>query len=101
MPTVANAVRAMERLAAAYRQLGAPRPDAFLLHLTMWLNNQSACLADLLVHGQTTWMQTTGTTLVAVERCSLLRMWMSAKGSRRARRLLYLVAVLPAAPVGR
>jgi hypothetical protein len=30
------------------------------------------------------WMQTTGTTLVAVERCSLLRMWMSAKGSGNA-----------------
>ena len=60
MPSVANAVGAMERLAAAYRQRGAARPDAFLLHLAMWLNNQSACLADLLVHGQTTWMQTTG-----------------------------------------
>ncbi len=41
MPTVANAVGAMERLAAAYRQLGAARHDAFLLHLAMWLNNQS------------------------------------------------------------
>jgi hypothetical protein len=54
MPTVANTVGAMERPAAAYRQLGVARPDAFLLHLAMWLNNQSACLADLLVHGQTT-----------------------------------------------
>ncbi len=38
-------------------------------------------------------MQTSGTTLVAVERHSLLRMWMSAKGSRSAHRLLYLAAV--------
>jgi hypothetical protein len=66
MPTVANAVGAMERLAPAYRQLGAARPDAFLLYLAMWLKNQSACPADLLVHGQTTWMRTIGATLVAV-----------------------------------
>jgi hypothetical protein len=38
-------------------------------------------------------MQTSGATLVAVERCSLLRMWMSAEGSGRAYRLPYLAAV--------
>ena len=38
-------------------------------------------------------MQTTGTALVAVERCSLLRMWKSAEGSGSAYRLLYLAAV--------
>ena len=38
-------------------------------------------------------MQTTGTALVALERCSLLRMWMSAEGSESAYRLLYLAAV--------
>src|ERR1022692_794228 len=36
-----------------------PAPTPPLLHLSMWLNNQSACLADLLVHGQTTWLQNT------------------------------------------
>ena len=50
-------------------------------------------LGPRLVHGALAfWTQTTGTTLVAVERCSLLRMWMSAKGGRSAHRLLYLAA---------
>jgi hypothetical protein len=44
---LANAVEPMERLAAGYRQLD-----------TMRLNNQSTCLADLLIHAQTTWLQT-------------------------------------------
>jgi hypothetical protein len=39
------------------------------------------------------WMQTSGTSLVAVERCSLLRMWTSAEGSRSPYGLLYLSAV--------
>ena len=41
----------------------------------------------------TIWMQTTGATLVAVERCSLARTCMLAQGSRSAYRLLYLAAV--------
>jgi hypothetical protein len=43
--------------------------------------------------GEAVWMQTSGTPLVGVERCSLLRMWTSAEGSRSAHRLLYLSAV--------
>ena len=39
------------------------------------------------------WMQTSGTTLVAVEGCSLVRTWMPAYGSRSAYGLLYLAAV--------
>jgi len=38
-------------------------------------------------------MQTTGTALIAVQRCSLMRMWMPAQDSRSAHGLLYLGAV--------
>jgi hypothetical protein len=42
---------------------------------------------------KTIWMQTIGTTQVAVEWCSLVRMWMPDQGSRSAHGLLYLAAV--------
>lgn len=38
-------------------------------------------------------MQTVGTTLLAVRRCSVARVWMSAQDSRSVHRLLYLAAV--------
>ena len=38
-------------------------------------------------------MQTTGTALLAVERCSLVRVWMAAQDSRCAHGLLYFAAV--------
>ena len=38
-------------------------------------------------------MQTTGATLLAVKRCSVVRAWMTAEDSRSALRLLYLAAV--------
>ena len=38
-------------------------------------------------------MQTTGTTLVTVERCSLAYTWMLVRGSRGVYGLLYLAAV--------
>jgi hypothetical protein len=41
----------------------------------------------------TTWMQTMGTILVTIERCSLVRVSMPAQGGRGAHRLLYLAAV--------
>src|SRR5215469_15974842 len=41
----------------------------------------------------TTWMQTMGTALLAVERRSLARVWMAAQGSRSAHGLLYFAAV--------
>jgi hypothetical protein len=44
-------------------------------------------------HGQTTWMQTTGATLLAGKRCSVVHAWMAAEDSRSALRLLYLAAV--------
>ena len=44
--------------------------------------------------GLTTWMRTMGENLIAVERCSLARMWVSAQGGRSAHALLYLAAVL-------
>ena len=51
-------------------------------------------LGPRLVHGALAfWMQTTGATLIAVERCTLVRMWMSAQDSRGAHALLYLAAV--------
>ncbi len=43
--------------------------------------------------GQTTWMQTTGAALLAVEWCSLARVRMAAQDSRSAHGLLYLAAV--------
>jgi hypothetical protein len=49
--------------------------------------------AMLHVRCTTLWMQTIGATLVAVERCSLVRIWMPAHGSRSAGALLYLAAV--------
>jgi hypothetical protein len=39
------------------------------------------------------WMQTSGTALLAVERCSLVRVWMAAQDSRSAHGLLYFAAV--------
>jgi hypothetical protein len=39
------------------------------------------------------WMQTSGTALLAVERCSLVRVWMAAQDSHSAYGLLYLAAV--------
>jgi hypothetical protein len=39
------------------------------------------------------WMQTSGTALLAVERCSLVRVWMAAQDSRSAYGLLYVAAV--------
>jgi hypothetical protein len=38
-------------------------------------------------------MQTVGTALLGVKRCSLMRVRMAAQDGRRARRLLYLAAV--------
>ena len=38
-------------------------------------------------------MQTSGTALLAVERCSLVRVWMAAQDSRSAHGLLYFAAV--------
>jgi len=38
-------------------------------------------------------MQTSGTALLAVERCSLVRVWMAAQDSRSAYGLLYVAAV--------
>jgi hypothetical protein len=40
-----------------------------------------------------TWIQTIGTTLIAVKRCSLVHIWMPAQGSRSAHGLLYLAAI--------
>jgi hypothetical protein len=42
---------------------------------------------------QAFWMQTSGTALLAVERCSLVRVWMAAQDSRSAHGLLYFAAV--------
>ena len=39
------------------------------------------------------WRQTSGTALLAVERCSLVRVWMAAQDSRSAHGLLYFAAV--------
>jgi hypothetical protein len=39
------------------------------------------------------WMQTSGTALLAAERCSLVRMWMAAQDSRSTHGLLYFAAV--------
>ena len=51
-------------------------------------------LGPRLVHGALAfWMQTSGTTLLAVERCSLVRVWMAAQDSRSAHGLLYFAAV--------
>jgi hypothetical protein len=38
-------------------------------------------------------MQTSGTALLAVERCSLVRVWMAVQDSRSAHGLLYFAAV--------
>ena len=38
-------------------------------------------------------MQTSGTALLAAERCSLVRVWMAARDSRSAHGLLYFAAV--------
>jgi hypothetical protein len=43
--------------------------------------------------GQTTWMQTTGVSLLVVKRCSLPYVRVPAQDSRRAHGLLYLAAV--------
>jgi hypothetical protein len=55
------------------------------------------------LHGpsEAIWMQTSGTSLVAAERCSLLRMWMLAEGGRSACRLLYSAAVQRSSHLGR
>jgi hypothetical protein len=53
-------------------------------------SDQIPVVADV---GQTTWMQTSGTALLAVERCSLVRVWMAAQDSRSAHGLLYFAAV--------
>ena len=45
------------------------------------------------VHESTFWMQTSGTALLAVERCSLGRVWMAAQDSRCPHGLLYFAAV--------
>jgi hypothetical protein len=37
-------------------------------------------------------MQTSGTSLLAVERCSLMRVWIAAQDSRSAHGLLYFAA---------
>ena len=42
---------------------------------------------------QTVWMQTSGTSLLAVDRCSLAHVWTFAQDSRSAYGLLYLAAV--------
>ena len=41
------------------------------------------------------WMRTTGTALLTVQRCSLVRVLMPARDCRRAHALLYLAAVRP------
>jgi hypothetical protein len=56
---------------------------------------QSATARGLHGPNDAVWMQTTGASLIAVERCSLDRMWMPARGSRSAHALLYPVAVPP------
>ena len=43
-------------------------------------------------HGAT-WMQTSGTALLAVERCRLVGVWLAAQDGRSAHGLLYLAAV--------
>ena len=43
--------------------------------------------------GQAIWMQTVGTVLLTVKRCSLVRMRRSAQDSRNVHGLLYLAAV--------
>ena len=48
----------------------------------------AACASSL-----TTWMQTTGATLLVVKRRSVVRAWMPAQDSRSAHGLLYLAAV--------
>jgi hypothetical protein len=55
------------------------------------LGKVAACLysADEL----SIWMQTSGTALLAVERCSPVRVWMAAQHSRSAHGLLYFAAV--------
>src|SRR5215813_9213942 len=48
-------------------------------------------LGPRLVHGALAfWMQTSGTALLTVERCSLVRVWMAAQDSHSAHGLLYL-----------
>ena len=39
-------------------------------------------------------MQTSGAALLAVERCSLVRMWLAAQDSRNAHGLLYFTVTI-------
>ena len=46
-----------------------------------------------MVSGVATWMQTTGTALLTVTRCSLARVWVPAQDGRSVHGFLYLAAV--------
>jgi hypothetical protein len=67
--------------------------------LVRWCPSPSAAIVTQLVtrlrpgFDLAFWMQTTGTTLLAAERCSLARVRMPAQDSRSVRGLLYLAAV--------